>query len=194
MNLNYITIAKVRMKRLLIVSCTLLFCLDVALANSGFYRITMVTPSDHRAYLVPAETMVVEATVEPSPTPLHTLLIKLDDKVLATNQTKVSIPTIGQDTGVHRLIVELQDETGHVVSHYSTTVSFVPKTLIMKKRQEMARAKAEYEALPWYKKLITIKPVDEPESMLNFNMPTAGLSSPQVGLVSPVATSDTQSR
>lgn len=145
------------------------------------YEVTITEPSVERAYSSPAETLQIKTSISPEPTALHTFVIKLDDKVLAINEDNASIATMGQNTGEHTITAELQDETGRVIASDVRKVYFVINTIIMREKREFAKAQDAYNALPWYKKLMT-SPPKQPVQPSGLVSPQVGITGPTVGL------------
>lgn len=126
----------------------------LALAVSAWgYTLTINEPADGQGYLSPAQTVNVQVAVSPAPDSLHEVMIYLDDQVVAVGN-QANIKTLGQNAGRHTITAELQNEKGQVVASDSRTVYFVLNSLIMRQQRAEAKAKAEYDALPWYKKVL----------------------------------------
>lgn len=117
------------------------------------YTVSITTPAEGQGFLSPAQTVNIQVAVEPSLDPLHEVMIYLDDDIVGVGNT-VNIKTMGQNAGRHVITAELQNEKGQVLASDTRTVYFVLNSLIMREQRAAAKAKAEYDALPWYKKVI----------------------------------------
>lgn len=131
-----------------------LLALPFVLSLSAWgYTVNITTPAEGQGFLSPAQTVNIKVAVEPSLDPLHEVMIYLDDDIVGVGNT-ANIKTIGQNAGRHVITAELQNEKGQVLASDTRTVYFVLNSLIMREQRAAAKAKAEYDALPWYKKVI----------------------------------------
>lgn len=118
------------------------------------YTVSIINPAQEQAYLRPAQNIDISVQVSPTPTPLHTLVVRLNGNYIAANQNNLSLATIDYDVGNYLLSAELQSETGQVIAQDSRMIYIIPQNnLISQERERQAAQQAAYDALPWYKKL-----------------------------------------
>lgn len=127
------------------------------------YTLTISNPSDTQTYQRPAQTVEIGVEVSPKLNPVDTLVIFVNDKAVAYNQNSYSFASVDYNPGEHTVRVEVQDETGRAVVSDERKIYLIQNTALMRHQREYAKQLAEYNALPWHKKIITPKPVPKSE-------------------------------
>lgn len=127
------------------------------------YSVSIITPTQEQAYQRPAQTVEIAIQVSQKLHPLDTLVILLDDKPLAYNKESVSFASVDYNPGEHTVKVVIKNEKGAVVASDERKIYLIQNTALMRHQREYAKQKAEYDALPWHKKLLTPKPVPKSE-------------------------------
>lgn len=125
------------------------------------YTVNITEPSEDRAYRRPAQSADIRISVSPKPTPLHTLILKVNGKYHSANSYQTSLPSIDYNPGEQIITVELQDETGRVVTSDTRKIYFIQKSLIIDNEREKAKQQIAYDNLPWYQKLYVDMRQDE---------------------------------
>lgn len=135
-----------------------LFVLGMVLSVSSWaYQLTIVQPTQNQTILYPsADVLNIEVQTNKSIDALDTLRIRLDDKLVATNQNTIQYPINQIGMGRHTLLATIENERGQVIAQDSRAFTVIINPAIPKKARQaqmQAQKQAEYDALPWYKKM-----------------------------------------
>lgn len=116
------------------------------------YSIKITEPAIERAYHRPAQTVEIKASASRLESG-YTTAILLDDKLVADGLT-YRVPTVDLDIGQHVITAIVMDKQAQTVASDTRVIHIIQTNQIQKKKQAAIAAREEYEAKPWYKKLV----------------------------------------
>lgn len=118
------------------------------------YKIKIISP-DVATVLYPSVSEVaIEVAHEPL-TPLDTLYVYVDGKAVLINEDKTTLPALQMGIGTHKIVAQIVNEKGRVVSSDSKDFGILLNPAITQKVRAKEKAKqdfAKYQAMPWYQK------------------------------------------
>ncbi|MDO4250067.1 MAG: hypothetical protein Q4C68_01005 [Moraxella sp.] len=116
------------------------------------YSVSIINPSQEQTYQRPAQTVQIEVVVTPTLAATDNMILKIDGKEVS-RQLTYDFASIEYDPGMHSITAEVQNDKGQVLASDSRTIYLIQNTRLMREKRAHAKAVAEYNALPWYKKL-----------------------------------------
>lgn len=123
---------------------------SIALAN---YHLRITEPAEDRSYMRPAQTVAVALTVTPRLADTDRLTLSIDGEVVAENALSYEFASYDYYPGEHVLRAEIFDINGHSLAQDTRRIYLVQNSAIILEKRAAAKAQAEYDALPWYKKI-----------------------------------------
>ncbi len=117
------------------------------------YQLTMVEPSEERAYQRPGQIITVNLQTNPALQVGDSISIYIDGKLISQGIT-ASIATIDLNPGEHTIQAVLQNRAGQVINSISRTVYVIQNTAILRQKQQLAEQILAYQRLSWQQKLL----------------------------------------
>ncbi|MDN6276637.1 DUF4124 domain-containing protein [Psychrobacter sp.] len=117
------------------------------------YQISIVEPSEERAYRRPAQSIDVSVQVTPTLQPGDSVSIYLDGSEVATGLSAF-IATTDVTPGPHNLEAVIKTEKGEVLNQDSLTVYVIQNNTTLQTNKQIAQQLAAYQNLSWHQKLL----------------------------------------
>lgn len=135
------------------------------------YQLTMLEPSEARAYRRPAQSINVKLELRPDLQDGDSVSIYLDGNEVAQGLS-ASIATVDILPGTHSIQAIIKNKAGQTLSQIERTVYVIQNTVILQNKKKVAMQMLAYERLPWHQKmLLKLRQKDN-------NLQTAGSSQP----------------
>ncbi len=117
------------------------------------YQLTMIEPSEERAYQRPAQSIVIKAQTQPILQLGDYVVITLDGKVVGQGLS-TSVSTVEIVPGQHSVEVLIKNEAGQTLQQIQRTIFVIQNTTILRQKQQLAEQILAYQRLPWQQKLL----------------------------------------
>ena len=117
------------------------------------YQLTMLEPSEERAYRRPAQSIAVQLQMNPALQAGDTVTISLDDTVVAQGLS-ASIATVDILPGEHNIRAVVMNKKGQVVQQVSRKVYVIQNTVRLQQNKKIAEQLLAYERLSWTQKML----------------------------------------
>ncbi|OLF38327.1 DUF4124 domain-containing protein [Psychrobacter sp. Cmf 22.2] len=117
------------------------------------YQLTMLEPSEARAYRRPAQSIDVKLELRPALQDGDSVGIYLDGNEVAQGLS-VSIATVDILPGTHSIQAIIKNKAGRTLSQIERTVYVIQNTVILQNKKKVAMQMLAYERLPWRKKML----------------------------------------
>lgn len=124
-------------------------------SQQGDYRLVINTPSKEMAYRRVIQNIEVEVTASPSLKVGDRFVYAINGEHLATtSDSKISLPTDKYNPEKYLLTVKIENIKGDIIATAEQPFYILSNNFaIQNQRKALAKAKADYDKLPWYKKL-----------------------------------------
>lgn len=117
------------------------------------YQLTMVEPSEERAYQRPSQSIVIKVQTQPLLQKGDTVVITLNGKIVGQG-SNASVPTVDVVPGQHSVEVSIKNEAGQTLQQIQRTVYVIQNTAILRQKQQLAEQILAYQRLSWQQKLL----------------------------------------
>ncbi len=117
------------------------------------YQLTMIEPSEARAYRRPAQSIDVKLQLKPALQADDKVIIYLDGDEVAQGLS-ASIATVDILPGTHSIQAIIKNKTGQTLSQVERTVYVIQNTVILQNKKKIAAQMLAYERLPWHQKML----------------------------------------
>lgn len=117
------------------------------------YQLTMIEPSEARAYRRPAQSIDVKLQLKPALQAGDKVIIYLDGNEVAQGLS-ASIATVDILPGTHSIQAIIKNKTGQTLSQVERTVYVIQNTVILQNKKKIAAQMLAYERLPWHQKML----------------------------------------
>ncbi|MFZ2844894.1 DUF4124 domain-containing protein [Psychrobacter sp.] len=137
------------------------------------YQLTMIEPSEERAYRRPVQSIVVNVQVKPALQAGDSVSITLDGNEVAQSLS-TSISTVDILPGSHIVNAVLKNEKGQVLKQISRTVYVIQNTQTLQNNKKIVEQLLAYQQLPWHQKvLLKMRQNGKQPNMQSFTKPVA---------------------
>ena len=135
------------------------------------YQLTMIEPSEERAYRRPAQSIVVTLQIKPALQTGDSVSITLDGNEVAQGLS-ASISTVDILPGSHVIHAVIKNAKGQTLKQVSRTVYVIQNTQTLQNNKKIAEQLLAYQRLPWYQKvLLKLRQDGKQPNMQTFNKP-----------------------
>lgn len=117
------------------------------------YQLTMLEPSEARAYRRPAQSIDVKLELRPALQDGDSVSIYLDGNEVAQGLS-ASIATVDILPGTHSIQATIKNKAGQTLSQIERTVYVIQNTVILQNKKKVAMQMLAYERLPWHQKML----------------------------------------
>ncbi len=117
------------------------------------YQLTMVEPTEERAYQRPSQSIVIKVQTQPLLQKGDTVVITLNGKIVGQG-SNASVPTVDVVPGQHSVEVSIKNEAGQTLQQIQRTVYVIQNTAILRQKQQLAEQILAYQRLSWQQKLL----------------------------------------
>lgn len=117
------------------------------------YQLTMIEPSEERAYQRPAQTIIVNLQLQPALQVNNSVVIYLDGKPIARG-LGASIATVDLLPGEHSIQAAVMNEFGQALQQVQRTVYVIQNTATIQNQRQLNKQLLAYQRLPWQQKLL----------------------------------------
>lgn len=117
------------------------------------YQLTMIEPSEARAYRRPAQSIDVKLQLKPVLQAGDQVIIYLDDNEVAQGLS-ASIATVDILPGTHSIRAVIKNEAGQTLSQIERTIYVIQNTVILQNKKKVAAQMLAYQRLPWHQKVM----------------------------------------
>lgn len=121
--------------------------------SSVSYQLTMIEPSEARAYRRPVQSIDVKLQLKPALQAGDKVIIYLDGNEVAQGLS-ASIATVDILPGTHSIQAIIKNKTGQTLSQVERTVYVIQNTVILQNKKKIAAQMLAYERLPWHQKML----------------------------------------
>ena len=121
--------------------------------SSVSYQLTMVEPSEARAYRRPVQSIEVKLQLKPALQADDKVTIYLDGNEVAQGLS-ASIATVDVLPGTHSIQAIIRNKAGQTLSQIERTVYVIQNTVILQNKKKIAAQMLAYERLPWHQKML----------------------------------------
>ena len=124
-------------------------------SETGDYRLTIIHPEPEMAYRRVTQTIDVEVATSPALKTGDRFVYSINGKHIATTaDNQIKIATDQYNPGEYQLTVKIENIKGDIIATAERPFYILSNNFaIQKQRKALAKAKADYEKLPWYKKM-----------------------------------------
>jgi len=137
------------------------------------YQLTMIEPSEARAYRRPAQSIDVKLQLKPALQAGDQVIIYLDDNEVAQGLS-ASIATVDILPGTHSIQAIIKNEAGQTLSRIERTIYVIQNTVILQNKKKIAAQMLAYQRLPWHQKvLLKLRQDGKQPNMQSFTKPIA---------------------
>lgn len=137
------------------------------------YQLTMVEPSESRAYRRPAQSIVVGLQVQPDLQSGDWVSILLDGNEVGQG-LNASLSTVDILPGSHVIEAAVMDKKGQQLAQVSRTVYVIQNTQTFQNNKKKAEQLLAYQRLPWYQKVwLKMRQDGKQPNAPTLNKPTA---------------------
>lgn len=116
------------------------------------YQLTMLEPSEERAYQRPAQTIIVNLQLRPALQANDSVIIYLDGKEVARG-LGASISTVDLLPGEHSIQAVIINEFGQSIKQIHRTIYVIQTTAILQNKRKVAQQMLAYQRLSWQQKM-----------------------------------------
>ena len=134
------------------------------------YQLTMLEPSDERAYRRPAQSIDVQLQVTPALQAGDTVTIYLDDTVVAQGLS-ASIATVDILPGEHNIRAVVNNKKGQGMQQISRKVYVIQNTARLQQNKKIAEQLLAYGRLSWTQKMLLKLRRDKSTNVQSLNTP-----------------------
>ncbi len=135
------------------------------------YQLTMIEPSEERAYRRPAQSIVVNLQLKPALQAGDSVSITLDDNEVAQGLS-TSISTVDILPGAHVINAVIKNAKGQTLKQISRTVYVIQNTQTLQNNKKIAQQLLAYQQLPWHQKvLLKMRQDGKQPNMQSFTKP-----------------------
>ncbi len=117
------------------------------------YQLTMLEPSDTRAYHRPAQSIDVNLQLQPALQTGDSVIIYLNGNAVA-NGLSASIATVDLVPGQYSIQAIVKDKKGQALQQVQRTVFVIQNTVLMQNKRKVATQLQAYQNLPWHQKVL----------------------------------------
>ena len=117
------------------------------------YQLTMVEPTEERAYQRPSQSIVIKVQTQPLLQKGDTVVITLNGEIVGQG-SNASVPTVDVVPGQHSVEVSIKNEAGQTLQQIQRTVYVIQNTAILRQKQQLAEQILAYQRLSWQQKLL----------------------------------------
>ena len=117
------------------------------------YQLTLIEPSEERAYRRPAQNIIVNARLKPALQVGDSASIYLDGNEVAQGLS-ASIATVDILPGEHSVAAVVTNKEGQVLQQVSRTVYVIQNTATLQNNKKIAQQLLAYQNLPWHQKML----------------------------------------
>ena len=137
------------------------------------YQLTMIEPSEERAYRRPAQSIDVNVQVKPALQAGDSVSITLDGNEVAQGLS-TSISTVDILPGSHVINAVIKNAKGQTLKQISRTVYVIQNTQTLQNNKKIAQQLLAYQRLPWHQKvLLKLRQDGKQPNMQSFTKPIA---------------------
>ena len=137
------------------------------------YQLTMIEPSEERAYRRPAQSIVITLQIKPALQAGDSVSITLDGNEVAQG-LNASISTVDILPGSHVINAVVKNAKGQALKQISRTVYVIQNTQTLQNNKKIAQQLLAYQRLPWHQKvLLKLRQDGKQPNMQTFNKPQA---------------------
>ncbi|TXD97969.1 DUF4124 domain-containing protein [Psychrobacter frigidicola] len=137
------------------------------------YQLTMIEPSEERAYRRPAQNIVVTVQLRPALQTGDTVNIYLDGNQVAQGLS-ASIATVDVLPGAHSVKAVVSNEKGLPIKQVERTVYVIQNTARLQNNKRIGKQLLAYQQLSWPQKvLLKMRQDGKQPNMQSFNTPQA---------------------
>ncbi|SLJ84572.1 DUF4124 domain-containing protein [Psychrobacter sp. DAB_AL43B] len=137
------------------------------------YQLSMIEPSEERAYRRPAQSIVVTLQIKPALQAGDSVSITLDGNEVAQGLS-TSISTVDILPGSHVINAVIKNAKGQTLKQISRTVYVIQNTQTLQNNKKIAQQLLAYQRLPWYQKvLLKMRQDGKQPNMQSFTKPIA---------------------
>lgn len=131
-------------------------------SRAGDYQLTLISPQPDMAYHRPAQSINIQVRINPTLKPDDRISYKLDGQEIGdsehnnsahSNLTTFSIPTTDINPDKHTLTATIINNLDKPIATVSTDFYVILTNPLIKQQKEIIAKRAEYDALPWYRKV-----------------------------------------
>jgi len=135
------------------------------------YQLTMIEPSEERAYRRPAQSIVVTLQTKPALQVGDSVSITLDGNEVAQGLS-ASISTADILPGSHVIHAVIKNAKGQTLKQISRTIYVIQNTQTLQNNKKIAEQLLAYQRLPWHQKvLLKLRQDGKQPNMQTFNKP-----------------------
>lgn len=135
------------------------------------YQLTMIEPSEERAYRRPVQSINVKVQVKPALQVGDSVSIYLDGNEVVQGLS-ASIATVDILPGTHKVKAVIKNKKGQIAKQVERTVYVIQNTQTLQKNKKLAEQLLAYQRLPWYQKmLLKMRQDGKQPNMLSFTKP-----------------------
>jgi len=140
-------------------------------ASRVSYQLTMIEPSEERAYRRPAQSIVVTLQTKPALQVGDSVSITLDGNEVAQGLS-ASISTADILPGSHVIHAVIKNAKGQTLKQISRTIYVIQNTQTLQNNKKIAEQLLAYQRLPWHQKvLLKLRQDGKQPNMQTFNKP-----------------------
>lgn len=135
------------------------------------YQLTMIEPSEERAYRRPVQSIVVTIQTKPALQAGDSVSITLDGNEVAQGLS-TSISTVDILPGSHLINAVIKNSKGQTLKQISRTVYVIQNTQTLQNNKKIAEQLLAYQRLSWYQKvLLKLRQDGKQPNMQSFTKP-----------------------
>lgn len=117
------------------------------------YQLTLIEPSEERAYRRPAQNINVSVQIKPALQAGDSISIYFDDKEVAKG-LNASIATVDILPGEHSVQAVVKNKEGQVLQQVSRTIYVIQNNTTLQNNKKIAKQLLAYQNLPWHQKVM----------------------------------------
>ena len=117
------------------------------------YQLTIIEPSEERAYRRPAQSINVALQVQPALQAGASVRIYFDGNEVAQG-LNATITTIDALPGTHTITAVIQSEKGQTLQQATRTVYVIQNNTTLQNNKKIAQQLLAYQNLPWHQKVM----------------------------------------
>lgn len=117
------------------------------------YQLTIVEPSEERAYRRPAQSINVNVQIKPALQAGDSVSIYFDNNEVAQGLSS-TIATVNILPGAHEIKAVVKNENGEVLQQVTRTIYVIQNNTTMQNNKKIAKQLLAYQNLPWHQKVM----------------------------------------
>ena len=117
------------------------------------YQLTLIEPSEERAYRRPAQNINVSVQIKPALQAGDSISIYFDDKEVAKG-LNASIATVDILPGEHSVQAVVKNKEAQVLQQVSRTIYVIQNNTTLQNNKKIAKQLLAYQNLPWHQKVM----------------------------------------